>query len=68
MSTPVVTIHMTRVDAEVWHFDRVEPNPITWHDWDWTDDALEKIEAHVREAFYEMGYVFDDDEPLAVAE
>lgn len=64
MSSPIVTIHLTRVDAEAWHFDRVELHAKDWADWDWTNwnpDALDVIERHVREAFYELGYVFDDD-------
>jgi hypothetical protein len=59
---PIVSIFMTRVDAEVWHFDGVE----IASEWvpDFGEDGADRIEAAVKEAIYELGYVFDDDEPL----
>lgn len=63
---PAIAIHMTRVDAEVWHLDGVEIDREQWDDSaGQTTDVVESLTAAVKEAFYELGYTFDDDEPIS---
>lgn len=63
-SPATIHIHLTRVDAEVWRFNEVS----VVGDWaeDFNEDALERIREHVKEAIYELGYVFEDDPPVEI--